>query len=139
MTDLQTSVRDMIKAELEGSKQFKKAAEGVGLAGATPLLPPALAALPGPIGAPPGPPAPMPTPQPKVVKLDAYEALMTDAIRWRLDAAQKAFAIATMESKECDKMRADLLNLCVKKYGIDTEKYNIQIDSRDKTMRIELR
>jgi len=139
MTDLQTSVRDMIKAELEGNKQFTKAAEGVGLAGAKPLLPPAMAALPESIGDPPGPPAPMPTPKPQVVKLDAYEALMTDAIRWRLDAAQKAFAIATMESSECDKMRSELLNLCIKKYGIDTEKYNIQIDSRDKTMRIELR
>ena len=78
-------------------------------------------------------------PQSSEVSLDEYEALMVDALLYRIDAADKTQALLNIEKKSISEMRDSILSRCVKRLGVDTAKYNVLIQADNKMVKIEER
>lgn len=76
---------------------------------------------------------------PSEVPLDEYEALMVEALSWRVEAAEKTGAILNNERNNISQMKHDLLKRCINRLQIDVNKYNLFIDSNTKMIKIEKR
>jgi len=76
---------------------------------------------------------------PSEVPLDEYEALMVEALGWRVEAAEKTNALLNSERNHITQMKNTLLQRCVNRLKIDVSKYNLLIDSGTKTIKIEKR
>ncbi len=129
----QDAVKKMIAAELAGK-----------LPG---LLPGLLGApMSQPAAVPQTPVAPAPAavqkeePQyPPEVSLDEYEALMVEALGWRVEASEKTQVLLNTERADIHKMKNELLERCVRRLGIDVNTYNIEINSGTKRIKIQKR
>ena len=76
---------------------------------------------------------------PPEVPLDEYEALMVEALGWRVEAAEKTQAILNSEGSKIADMKNELLRRCVNRLQIDISQYNILIDSGTKRIKIQKR
>jgi hypothetical protein len=76
---------------------------------------------------------------PPEVPLDEYEALMVEALTWRVEAAEKTQTLLSKERVSVGEMKHKLLERCVKRLNIDVNQYNILIDSGTKMIKIEKR
>lgn len=123
--DLQKTVRDMIAREL----------------GAAVSSPPTMPTLPSEMA----PQAPVVDAKkeedslPTTIKLDEYEALLADSIKWREENINKTIALAGIERGKVADMKHALLQRCIKRNKIDLNKYNMSIDSGKKEIKIEKR
>lgn len=78
-------------------------------------------------------------PQSAQVALDEHEALMVDALLYRVDAAGKTQALLDIEQKSIEAMKDGILSRCVKRIEVDTAKFNVYINSNTKTITVEER
>lgn len=101
-----------------------------------PLPPQEPPQLPQRLAEPPPRPEPI---YPKETPLDEYEALMIEAISWRVEAAEKTNVLLKTEKKDIAKMKTQLLQRCVNRLKIDVNKFNLYVDSNTKTIKIEKR
>jgi len=103
----------------------------------------AMAAAPGmPLSAPQPAQAPVnivQAPSPTQFPLDEYEALMIDALTWRVESAEKSQQLIKTEAQGIQDMRDKILARCVKRLGIDVTQFNLAINATTKSIKIEKR
>jgi hypothetical protein len=104
----------------------------------------ASAAVPGLAPQAPSQPAPEPVHNnepayPSEVPLDEYEALMVEALGWRVEAYEKTQLLMNKESTHIADMKNELLKRCVGRLQLDVSKYNMLIDSGTKKIKIQKR
>ena len=127
-------VRDMIAAELAGIPVAPVVQNA---------LEQAMAAAPVmPLSAPQPAQAPVnivQAPSPTQFPLDEYEALMIDALTWRVESAEKSQQLIKTEAQGIQDMRDKILARCVKRLGIDVTQFNLAINATTKSIKIEKR
>jgi len=76
---------------------------------------------------------------PSEVSLDEYEALLVDALQWRIEASEKTQVILNNEKNNITRMKRDLLARCARRLGVDLNSFNLMVNSGTKTVQIEKR
>jgi len=76
---------------------------------------------------------------PSEVPLDEYEALMVEALGWRVEASEKTNLLLNTEKTRIEEMKNNLLRRCVNRLKVDMNHFNIVIDSGTGMIKIQRR